>query len=80
MAGGMYYIADIMHNLLRVVPHAYLHTVHENCDEDQLKQVEQWCYESLSLIKKTLPTVTKHRDKIQSITKVLLNHKTRMGR
>jgi hypothetical protein len=46
----MYYIADILHNLLRVVPQIFLHTVQENCDEEELKQVGQWCYENLSLI------------------------------
>ena len=50
MPSVMYYIADILHNLLRVVPQIFLHTVQENCDEEQLKQVGQWCYENLSLI------------------------------
>jgi hypothetical protein len=45
----MYYIADILQNLLGVVPHILLHTVQENCDEEQLKHVGQWCYENLSL-------------------------------
>jgi hypothetical protein len=45
----MFYIADILHNLLRVVPQIFLHTVPENCDEEQFKEVGQWCYENLSM-------------------------------
>jgi hypothetical protein len=50
MPSVMYYIADILHNLLRVVPQIFLQTVQDNCDEEQLKQVGQWCYENSSLI------------------------------
>jgi hypothetical protein len=50
MPGVMYYIADIMHNLMKVVPPIFLHTIKVNCDEEQLYQVGQWCYEKLSLI------------------------------
>jgi hypothetical protein len=50
MPSVLFYIVDILHNLLRVVPQIFLHTVQENCDEEQLKEVGQWCYENLSLI------------------------------
>jgi hypothetical protein len=59
MPNIMYYIADVVHNLKRVVPQinlhrvvpqTFLHTVQENCDEEQLKQVGQWCYKNSSLI------------------------------
>jgi hypothetical protein len=50
MPSVMFYIADILQNLLRVVPQFSLHTVQENCDEEQLKHIGQWCYENLSLI------------------------------
>jgi hypothetical protein len=33
-----------------VVPQIFLHTVQENLDEEQLKQVGQWRYENLSMI------------------------------
>jgi hypothetical protein len=49
MPNIMYYITDTMHNLLRVVPQIFLHTVQENCDGEHLKHVRQWCYEKLSL-------------------------------
>jgi hypothetical protein len=44
MPNVLFYIADIMHNLLRMVPQIFLHTVQESCDEEQLKEVGQWCY------------------------------------
>jgi hypothetical protein len=50
MPSVLFYIADILHSLLRVVPRIFLHTAQENCDEEQLKEVGQWCYENLSLI------------------------------
>jgi predicted transport protein len=50
MPSVLFYIADIMHNLLRVVPQIFLHTAEENCHEKQLKEVGQWCYENLSVI------------------------------
>jgi hypothetical protein len=45
-----FHIAYILHNLLGVVPQIFLHTVQENCDEEQLKEVGQWCYEKLPQI------------------------------
>jgi hypothetical protein len=50
MPSVLFYITNNMHTLLRVVPQFFLHTVQENCDEEQLKKVGQWCYENLSLI------------------------------
>jgi predicted transport protein len=49
MPNGMFYIADILHNLLRVVPQIFLPTVQEKCHEEQLKEVGQWCYDNVSL-------------------------------
>eukprot|EP00873_Tetraselmis_striata_P029502 jgi/Tetstr1/449766/TSEL_036831.t1 len=46
----LFYIADILHNLLRVVPQIFLHTVSENCDKEQLQVVGQYCYDHLKLI------------------------------
>jgi hypothetical protein len=51
MLNVMYYIADIVHNLLRVVPPIFLHTVQANYDEEQLKEVGQRCYANLSQIR-----------------------------
>jgi hypothetical protein len=49
MPSVLLYIGDILHKLLRVVPQTFLHTVQENCGEEKLKKVGQWCYENLSL-------------------------------
>jgi hypothetical protein len=50
MPSVMLYIANIQHNLLKVVPQIFLHTVQENCDEDHLKEVRQRCYKNLPMI------------------------------
>jgi hypothetical protein len=44
----VFYIADILHNLLRVVPQIFLHTMQAKCDKEQLKDVGQWTQENVS--------------------------------
>eukprot|EP00873_Tetraselmis_striata_P009492 jgi/Tetstr1/429756/TSEL_001932.t1 len=46
----MYYIADILHNMLRVVPQIFLHTIQEHCTAEKLQEVGQWCYDNLKLV------------------------------
>jgi hypothetical protein len=48
MPNILFCIVDILHNLLRVVPEIFLHTVQENYNEEHLKEVGQWCYKNLS--------------------------------
>jgi hypothetical protein len=50
MPSVMFYIVDILRNLLRLMPQIFLLTLQENCDVEQLKEVGQWCSETLSLI------------------------------
>eukprot|EP00873_Tetraselmis_striata_P022397 jgi/Tetstr1/442661/TSEL_030755.t1 len=45
-----YYIADILHNMLRVVPQIFLHTIQEHCTAEKLQEVGQWCYDNLKLV------------------------------
>eukprot|EP00873_Tetraselmis_striata_P004163 jgi/Tetstr1/424427/TSEL_001448.t1 len=49
-AAVMYYIADILHNMLRVVPQIFLHTIQEHCTTEKLQEVGQWCYNNLKLV------------------------------